>query len=134
LESLEKSISLLTGRGLLDIRAWIASVVGPSRLPMGSKSSYLLEATKDGVMIATNIGVADAVVLVGVAAESGQDAAGVAGLLGTDGQMGTNSWPVQFLPYSNIYPQVALLLPGDQLFAKSVGGDVRIIVSQVTFK
>ena len=130
---LDKIISLISGNGILDIRAVIANVVGPSRLPMGAKSTYQLK-TMEPTQIATNIATADAYVLLGIAAESGQDPSGASGLLGYEGQLGKNSWPVQFLPNGNIYPIVTLLLPGEELFGQATDADVRIVVSQVTFR
>ncbi len=130
---LDKIISLISGKGILDIRALIANVVGPSRLPMGGKSTYQLK-TMEPTQLATNIAAADAYVLLGIAAESGQDPSGAPGLLGYEGQLGKNSWPVQFLPSGNIYPIVTLLLPGEELFGQATAADVRIVVSQVTFK
>jgi hypothetical protein len=133
LGDLDKIISLISGRGLLDIRAWIASVVGPARLPMGAKSTYALAVSAEPTMIATNLAIADAYVFVGIAAENGQPAV-ASGVLGQEGQLGMNSWPVQFLPFANIYPLTVLLLPGEQLFAKATDIDTRIIISQVTFR
>ncbi len=128
--------TLEAGRGILDIRVLYAAVAGPACLAMGAKRSYALTpAAPDGTQIGDNIATADAVVLLGISAEGGVNAVGVTGLLSKDEQLGiSSSWPVLFLPFANRDAIHVILLPGEQLYAKALAADVRILVSEVQFR
>lgn len=132
--------TLEAGKGIMDIRALIASIVGPHRLPHGTMTSHVLDVGKaEGVKIGDNIAVADCISFLGIALEQTADdepEEGRPGLLSTtDIASGvSSSWPVFFFPSANSHKLTALLLPGEQLFAYTLGESCRIIVSEVQFR
>ena len=128
--------------GLGNARALWASIVGPYRLAMATKTPVRLNAN-NGVLIKKNIGAGQGYVLVGVALPITAVVSPLAVIAGDSEQLGTNSGTPQIITRhmggggQSVAGFMQLLLPGEQLFAQIVdpaftASEQQVIVASVT--
>ena len=111
--------TILSGRGLLDIRALWAAIVGPQRLAISQRTTVGLR-NDSPIEISKNLGVSNCYLLIGVATPHNLPALNV--VFGREDQgLGQNTgWPITLLPASqgSMFQFTQLIAPGEQLFAQ----------------
>ena len=134
--TIEQLIEVLHGNGMLSLRAYWASVVGPQRLAMATRRVIEL-TTSDTARIYGNLGTADAYVFVGVSLPFNAPVNPLTVVFAKEDKTGFNTGlPVRLTDNQVNYGFTQLLLPGEELFCQIMGGNIEkqnVVVATAVF-
>ena len=134
--TVEKLIEILHGDGMLSLRAYWASVVGPQRLAMAARKIVKLKAS-DTAQIYGGPGSANAYVLVGVALPFNAQVNPLPVVFAREDKTGFNTGlPVRLTDNQVNYGFTQLLCPGEELFCQIMDGNIteqNVVVAMAVF-